>query len=53
MYYKVVYHPLRTSDSFVVVDVHGKTSEQFDTEHAANARAEELNAEYERVLEIL
>lgn len=53
MYYTVEHKPLRTSDAFVVVDVHGKTSEQFNTEHAANARAEQLNAEYERVLAVL
>lgn len=53
MYYKVEYKPLRTTESFVVVDVHGKTSEAFDYEHQALARAEELNAEYNRILETL
>lgn len=53
MYYRVMYQPLRTSEAFHVVDIHGKHSETFDTEHAANARAEVLNAEYERVLAAL
>lgn len=36
-----------------VVDSNGKRADQFDTEEAAQARARELNAEYERVSAIL
>jgi hypothetical protein len=54
MYFKVLAMPLsRTETLFSVVDPHFKFNEPFATEALAQVRADELNAEYDRILAAL
>lgn len=54
MYFQVLAMPLsRTETMFAVVDPHAKFNEPFATEAQAQVRADELNADYERVFAAL
>jgi len=54
MYYQVIPMPLdRTDTTHMVVDVHFKLSEPYANQALAQVRADELNAEYDRVLAVL
>ncbi|MNE31036.1 hypothetical protein D3C76_1403720 [compost metagenome] len=54
MYFKVIPMPLsRTETMFNVVDEHFKFNEPFATEAEAQVRADELNAQYDRMLAAL
>lgn len=54
MYFKVLPMPLsRTETLYSVVDPHFKHNEPFASQAEAQVRADELNAQYERILAIL
>ena len=54
MYYQVIPMPLSRDESlYMVVDVHNKLNEPFGSHAEAQVRADELNAQYDRILAVL
>ena len=54
MYFQVIPMPLsRNETMYNVVDAHFKFNEPFASQAEAQVRADELNAQYERILAVL
>lgn len=54
MYYQVMPMPLSREETlYMVIDAHNKLNEPFASQAEAQVRADELNAQYERILNVL